>query len=141
MDSSLINSLVVVVSTVMGWCVVHHFTSFREKRAEWRRFARKLAEDVECIENFALKYHENHNRDEDLEEKIIAMLDRTGTKMDILSKHLDGEQVKNIKDFKQSITLKNFQDNNHSAYKRSSEFCKEISANATSLLEYLYGIE
>lgn len=131
-------SLISLAGVVIGWFLVHQLAVYRERNAEWRRLAHSTANEIETIEDLALRYHKKAERDLELEEDIIKRLDRAEIKTLILSRHLESIDRRCLLPFHKAITLKNFQTNRHTSHGADTGIYKEIIAATSTVLEELY---
>lgn len=135
----ILPSLISFASVVIGWFLVHRLAVSREQQAEWRNFSRVLADEIEKIENLALTYHKNANRDFALEEELLKRLDRAEEKLGILSSHLTSlENSWCIRNLANAITLKNFQTAHHMSKGADSQIYREIIVATSHVLYQLY---
>lgn len=131
-------SLISLAGVVIGWFLVHRLAVYRERNAEWRHLAHSTANEIETIEDLALRYHKNVERDLELEEDIIKRLDRVEIKILILSRHLKSINPRCLLPFHKAITLKNFLTNRHISHGADTGIYKEIIAATSTVLEELY---
>lgn len=76
-----ITVIITITITIFGWMIVHYLSSIRDRRKEWREFARDTVKLVEKIEQEAILYHTNECRDTDFEYKIKSDIDYLDTRL------------------------------------------------------------
>lgn len=133
--------LLTLISVILGWWLVHTLTIYRERKAEWRRFSSQIVTDIEKIEELALSYHKNKDRNIKLEEEIITKLDRINVKLQIISNNMKGVDFSKFTSFRKSILLNNFQTNKHSSFSYESDLIKNIINSANTLITMLYELK
>lgn len=131
--------IITLCITIAGWCVVHFLSAQRDKKKEWRGFARETALLVDKIEIDAILYHTSKNRDEELEWELKSSIDKLDTQVQLIKRHLNFKY--DISFFRAAITLHNFQDNNFTKQKRESCLIQDITWNALQIKEHLFNAE
>lgn len=126
---------IAITTTVLGWCVVHWLSSQRDRKKEWRDFARSTSKLVDTIEKMAIRYHTNPSRDIDLESTLIALISKLDVYVQTIGKNIKIEN--RVSFFRAAITLDNFQAANFLCQQRSSDIIQDISYQATRLREKL----
>lgn len=125
--------------TIIGWCVVHLLSVQRDKKKEWREFARETTHIVDEIEKEAIRYHTSDQRDEELEWNLKSYIDVLDTQIQLVKKHLNMKCDTSY--LRASITLDNFQTCDFTKQKRDSHLIQGISWNALQIKEDLFNAE
>lgn len=132
--------IVSILAVIIGWFLVNHLNSCREKQSEWRRFAKEIAEMAESIEKEALIYHNKEERDTELEESIIQHIDRFEAKYTLLAKKMD-VNVYLPSRLRRAITLNNFYTHLHRSYGVRSDIYAKITSATLEIIEDLYSVK
>ena len=111
---------------ICGWYVVHFFTLKREQRKETRERVNTLLNSLHDIEAKAMSFHESKEFRGDLArdlrtdiQRLFKCLKRPPFSMFKVASHLR-------KEFRKSITIRNFEPSNFSCQAADSQILRDI---------------
>ena len=128
-----------IIIIIIGWIVVDRLSARRERKKEWREFARQTASFVDKIEDDALIYHCANSRDQQLEKKIKLDLEELDMRLTLLTKKL-GMKL-SVSSFRSAITLENFETSTFRKQSYNNNTIQSICYNAAILRQELFLLE
>lgn len=128
-----------IVLAIAGWVIVHILSTRRDRKKEWREFARDTAQYVAKIEKDAIEYHSLDERNIARESKIKHDINQLDMRMTLIRKKLSFPA--SISFFRAAITLNNFETRRFVSQGIDSEILQDISRHANRLIEELYKAE
>jgi hypothetical protein len=127
--------VITLVISVFGWVIVHFLSARRDRKKEWREFARATAAYVDEIEKHAVIYHTNPERDIALEKKLKADIDYLDKRIEIIKRHLS---FADIFLYRIAITLENFETKGFASQPVDSNIIRDIGLSGNQLRDNLY---
>lgn len=133
-------TLTITISiTIAGWCVVHFLSYHRDRKKEWREFARDTTAMIDAIEMEAIRYHIASERNFDLERKIKSDIGQLDSRLQLIKKRLSFRS--DVSFFRMAITLHNFQTAHFIPCNHNARLLQDISFHALQLKEQLFTAE
>ncbi len=134
-----IEIIVSITIAIIGWVVVHVFSVRRERKKEWREFARETVKYIEAIEYRSIEYHIGEKRNFELEIEIKNTIDFLEVRINLIKKNL--KFIYDISYFRAAITLNNFETSAFAKQQRFSPLLQDVAWRAKELKEALYMAE
>ncbi len=125
------------VLVILGWVVVHYLTVVRDRQKEIRDLKLKVIQAISEAETMAIEFHTAKGFDSAKAQKITSMIQRISSDMTRppLASFQNYSSV--AKEFRQAITLKNFDASQYLSQQTSSEIVADISYAAEKITRIL----
>lgn len=125
------------VLVILGWVVVHYLTVVHDRQKEIRDLKLRVIQEITEIETLAIEFHTAKDFDSSKAQKITSMIQRVSSDMTRppLASFQNYSGV--AKEFRQAITLKNFDASKFHSQQASSEIVTDISYAAEKITRAL----
>jgi hypothetical protein len=124
------------VLVIIGWFFVDERNNRRELRKEKRALIDKINVDLNSIEKIAVEYHQNDHANVKTSQEIKISLDRV-VKILKREKLLTQKDYKKFIEFRQAITLNNFDSSGFVTQLDNSELLQNIYLTKDDLLHVM----
>lgn len=125
----------------VGWVIVHYLTVTRERQKEIRELKSKVIERILDIEQRAIAFHQASSHSADEARGLLAEIERISSAISRQPLSVLSVDPKARRQFRRSVTLRNFDLSNFHPQAANSKLLSDISLAAeclTNSLEQAY---
>ncbi len=119
---------------VIGWVVVHYLTVVRERQKEIRELKNQVVDAILRVERAAIAFHQSSGHDSDAARTLVTDLSRIGRTIGSPPLRILCVESKSVKEFRKSVTLRNFDPSDFRSQQPSSNLVSEITRCADDLI-------
>lgn len=119
---------------ILGWIVVHYLTVVRERQKEVGDLKTQVVESILQVERDAIAFHQSAGHDSERARMLVTDLSRIGQAIANPPICMLCVHSRPVREFRKSVTLRNFDPTNFRSQHPSSRLVSEITRCADDLI-------